>query len=175
MEYINLVNLEGKRVGKVEKIKAHKEKKLHLAFSILVFNEKKEMLIHKRSLNKYHSPGLWTNTCCSHPKFGESLENATHRRLKEEMGFDCEMKKIFDFIYKKEFENGLTEYEFDNVYIGKYNGESIKPDENEVFEYKWIDYNELIRDISKNPKKFTVWFKKIIEIIENKNINIFGG
>ena len=100
MEYINLVNLEGKRIGKVEKIKAHKEKKLHLAFSILVINEKKEMLIHKRSLNKYHSPGLWTNTCCSHPKFGESLETAVHRRLKEEMGFDCKMNKVFDFVYK---------------------------------------------------------------------------
>ncbi len=125
MEEVILVDENDNELGKEEKLKAHKEGKLHRCFSILIFNSKEELLIQKRAKNKYHSGGLWANTCCSHPKPGEDTEIAAHRRLKEEFGFDCELKQLFNFTYKKTFDNGLTENEFDHVFIGITNSEPI--------------------------------------------------
>ena len=116
------------------------------------------MLLQKRANSKYHSSGLWTNTCCSHPRHGESIEQAAHRRLKEELGFDCELNELSNFIYKIKLDHGLTENEFDHVFIGKYNGEVI-PNESEVGDIMWISISDLKDEIKKHPEKFTEWFK----------------
>ena len=157
-EEIILVDKNDKEIGTDEKMKVHQDGKLHRCFSIFVFNSKNKMLLQKRATEKYHCGGLWTNTCCSHPRKGELLKEATHRRLQEEMGFDCELKEIGDFIYKAEFDNGLTEHEYDHVFTGKFDGE---PDLNpaEADDYKWISSEELKKEIKKNPESFTVWFK----------------
>ncbi|GBD34035.1 Isopentenyl-diphosphate Delta-isomerase [bacterium HR34] len=160
-EKIILVDENDNEIGFEEKLEVHKKGKLHRAFSIFVFNSKGELLIQKRAKNKYHSGGLWTNTCCSHPHPGENLEEAVHRRLKEEMGFDCNLKEIFSFIYKVKFENGLTENELDHVFIGVYDGE-VKPNQNEVEDFKWVNINTLLKDIQFNEDKYTYWFKLIL-------------
>ncbi|MEM1545600.1 MAG: isopentenyl-diphosphate Delta-isomerase [Candidatus Methanomethylicia archaeon] len=161
-EEVVLVDEDDNEIGVEEKIKAHKEGKLHRAFSIFIFNSRGEMLLQKRARNKYHSGGLWSNACCSHPKPGESLEQAVHRRLKEEMGFDCDLKRVFYFIYKADLNNEFTEYELDHVFIGKYDGE-INPNRNEVEDWKWISINDLKEDIKQNPNKYTVWFKIVLD------------
>ena len=143
---------------------------MHRAFSILIFNNKKELLIHKRESSKYHSGGLWTNTVCSHPKPGEKTEDAAHRRLKEEMGFDCPLKELFHFIYKAKIKN-LIEHEIDHVFVGFYNGDP-NPDPEEIEDIKWISIKEIKEDIKNNPDKYTYWFKIIINNYENK-INTF--
>lgn len=153
--------------GPIEKMEAHYKGVLHRAFSILVFNSDNQLLLHKRSLKKYHSPGLWTNTCCSHPRFGEDLQNATYRRLQEEMGFTCELKEIFSFVYKVKLEDNLFEHEYDHVFLGLYNGEVI-PDEEEVDDYKWVDINELKSDITDNPQLYTYWFKILFSRAESE-------
>jgi len=152
-----LVDENDKEIGTEFKIKTHREGKLHRAFSIFVFNSKGQLLLQKRSPKKYHSGGLWSNTCCSHPRPGEKTLAAAHRRLKEEMGFDCDLKEVSTLRYKVEFENELTEYEFDHIFTGKFNGE-IKINKGEVEEFKWIYPDDLIADIKKNPKKYTFWF-----------------
>lgn len=170
MEEVILVDENDNSIGTCEKIEAHRNGgKLHRAFSVFIFNSRGEMLLQKRSIKKYHFGGLWTNACCSHPRPGEKIEDAAHRRLKEEMGFDCPLKKIFSFIYKATFKNGLTEREFDHVFIGFYDGD-VKPNPNEADGYAWIDVNELKKDIIENPKKYpdfpekyTPWFKKAFE------------
>ncbi len=161
VELVTLVDKEDNVVGKEEKLSAHKEPKLHRAISILIFNSKGEMLIHKRADEKYHAPGLWTNACCSHPRPSESYEQAALRRLPEEMGFNCELEKTFKFTYYAEFTNGLAEYEMDQVFFGNYNGK-IKPNPKEVSDYKWINVDELLKDIFYEPKKYTAWFKIIL-------------
>lgn len=130
-----LVNKKNKKIGVEEKIKVHKEGKLHRAFSIFVFNSKGELLIQQRAKIKYHSGELWSNTCCGHPKPNESYQKAVHRRLKEEMGFDCNIKKLFCFIYKIDFKNGLIENEYDCVFIGEFDG-MPKPNTKEIKNYK---------------------------------------
>ena len=119
------------------------------------------MLLQQRARTKYHSGGLWTNTCCSHPRTGESVEDAAHRRLKEEMGFDCELNHAFTFIYKAALDHELTENELDHVFIGYYDGE-MHPDANEVESFKWMNPDELKSDLEQNPENYTVWFKKAI-------------
>lgn len=168
-EIITAVNKEDKEIGPIEKMEAHHNGILHRAFSILIFNSNNELLLQKRALNKYHSPRLWTNTCCSHPRFGEKLKDAIYRRLKEEMGFVCELKEAFSFVYKVEFEDGLFEHEFDHVFIGKYNGNVI-PNKDEVEDYKWVNIEELKRDIEKNPEAYTYWFKILFDKIKNYNL-----
>ena len=128
------------------------------SFSILIFNDKGEFLIHKRAEGKYHSSGLWTNTCCSHPKAGESLELAIHRRLQEEMGFDCPMSAAFQFTYKAEFDNGMIEHEYDHVLIGEFNG-SATPNPEEVEEWKFMAIADIESGIEENPEQYTEWFK----------------
>lgn len=162
MEEVVLVDKNNKKIGTCEKLKAHKEALLHRAFSIFVFNSKGELLLQQRAKEKYHCPKLWTNTVCSHPRPNETYSKAVHRRLIEEMGFDCKLKKKFGFIYKAEFDNGLTEYEYDCVFIGKYDKEPI-PNPEEVMDYKWLTLDDLKKDVKINPKKYTPWIKLILE------------
>ena len=157
-EKVILLDESGKEIGEEEKIKAHREGKLHRAFSIFVFNSKGQLMIHQRAKGKYHSGGLWTNTCCSHPRPGEKLEEAIHRRLKEEMGFDCDLKEIFSFTYKAKL-GELFEHEHDHVFIGTFNGEP-EPNPGEVEDWKWIGPEELKKDMEENPDKYTYWFKE---------------
>jgi len=166
-ERVILVDEQDKEVGTMEKIEAHEKALLHRAFSIFVFNDAGQMMLQRRALSKYHSPGLWTNTCCSHPRPGESLEEATWRRIVEEMGFACEMHEVFSFIYKAAFDRGLTEHELDHVFMGLHNGDPlINPDE--VEEWKWIDVDDLLKDIDQFPDKYTVWFKIAVKEMEDK-------
>lgn len=160
-----LVDEQDNEIGTEEKLKAHQKGKLHRALSILVFNSKNEVLIQQRAKTKYHTPGLWTNTCCSHPRKGEKTKDAAHRRLKEEMGFDCELDEKFSFVYKAEFENGLTEHEYDHVFFGKFDG-TPKPDPQEADDYKWVSMDELKKDIKTHPQKYTPWFMMILEKVD---------
>lgn len=164
-----LVDKNNRRIGIEEKTKAHKEGKLHRAFSIFVFNSNRDLLIQQRAKIKYHSGGLWSNTVCSHPMPNETYQQAVHRRLREEMGFDCKLKKIFCFIYNAGFQNGLAENEFDCVFIGKFDGEP-KPNRREIVNYKWIPVRELKKDIVKNPNRYSVWLKKALDGIKPSQI-----
>lgn len=160
MKKVVLVDLHDQEIGTEEKIKAHKEGLLHRAFSVFVVNGRNELLIQQRSAEKYHSPLLWTNTCCSHPESGEDLEEAAHKRLLEEMGFDCTLHKLFQFKYRADFENGLTEHEIDHVYLGIYNADP-KPDHLEVNDWKWEKLDALEAKMLENPENYTYWFKHI--------------
>jgi isopentenyl-diphosphate Delta-isomerase len=163
MNYINLVNKKGERIGKIEKLEAHKDGKLHEAFSIFIFNKNGELLIQKRASSKYHSGGLWSNTCCSHPKVSEKLEQAVHRRLKQEMGFDCNLKKIYSFIYKTKYlSKELIEHELDHVFFGYIDSVKIKINRKEVVDYKWIKLKDLKKYAKINPKKYSEWLKIIL-------------
>lgn len=157
MDHVILVDDNNNAIGEMEKIEAHEKGLLHRAFSIFIFNEKNEILLHRRALSKYHSGGLWTNACCSHPKPNESVIDAGHRRLMEEMGFDCGLEEKFSFIYNTKFENGLTEHEFDHVLLGTYNG-LITPNSDEVHSFKYIDLVTLKQEIQEQPELFTIWF-----------------
>ena len=149
-----LVNEHDDMVGVMEKMEAHRQGLLHRAFSIFIFNSKGEMLLQQRAISKYHSGGLWTNACCSHPMPGEKTIDAAQRRLKEELGFETPVEKIFDFVYKAEFDNGLIEHEFDHVFAGEYDGQlSINPDEVNEFCYK--ELSEIKNTLQTHPQKYT--------------------
>ena len=164
-EKVILVDKKDWPLGEMEKMEAHKKAVLHRAFSIFIFNDKNELMLQRRALSKYHSPGLWTNTCCSHPRPGEEVLEAGHRRLQEEMGFDCELHKIFDFIYKAELDQGLTEHEFDHVLFGRFNQDpAINPDE--VDDWKWMNMEELAADMEAHADKYTVWFRIAFERVK---------
>jgi len=160
-EEIVLVNEKDKIIGARDKFKVHLDGDLHRAFSILVFNPNGELLIQKRNLNKYHSGGLWSNTCCSHQRCNEPLNKSIHRRLKEEMGFDCNLKEIFSFKYYIKFKNNLIENELDHVFIGFFEGEPIG-NKKEVAEFKWISLKNLRTDMVINPNLYSHWFKIMI-------------
>ena len=153
-----MVDEQDVQTGTMEKMEVHQKALLHRAFSVFIFNDKGEMLLHKRADKKYHSGGLWTNACCSHPRPGEETLAAAQIRLYEEMGFNTELKKAFDFIYKAPFDNGLTEHEFDHVYIGNYNGD-ITPNAEEVSDYCFKSIEEVKNSIKTHPHKYTEWFK----------------
>ncbi len=156
--HVILVDKNDQPLGIMDKLEAHEKGLLHRAFSVFVFNDQGQLMVHQRALTKYHSPGLWTNTCCSHQQKGETSLEAAHRRLEEEMGFDCDMEEIFEFVYRAEFSNGLTEHEYDHVFIGHFNElPNINPDE--VNAWKWIDPKELSADLLANPSAYTEWFK----------------
>ena len=164
-----LVDEQDNPIGVEEKLAAHKKGLLHRAFSVFVFNSKGELLIQKRAKAKYHSGGLWTNTCCSHQAPGEETVAAAHRRLKEEMGFDCDVREISSLLYKTSFDNGLIEHEFDHILIGIYNGpiDHVNPDEAEDF--KWITPDELLANMKKSPFSFTYWFRlSIRDVLEKR-------
>ena len=159
-EFVVLVDQDDQKLGLMEKQQAHVAGLLHRAFSVFVFNSNGELMIQQRAASKYHSPTLWTNTCCSHPRDNETYEQAAHRRLKEEMGFDCDLEFKFSFIYKAHLDNNLTEHELDHVFIGTYNDEpKLNPEE--VMAYRWVDLMDLKKDIEKNPQNYTAWFKII--------------
>jgi isopentenyl-diphosphate Delta-isomerase len=158
---IPLLNDSDQIIGYEEKMRVHELGLLHRAFSILIYNKKGEMLIHQRALEKYHSPGLWTNACCGHPNQNESMEAAVKRRLQEEMGFTCELKYSFVFRYRATFDNGLIENEIDHVYVGVYDEEFI-PNPEEVADFKWLTLDFLRNDAKQNPEKYTYWFKEIL-------------
>lgn len=165
-EKVILVDAEDNPVGTEAKMQAHLNGDLHRAISILIYNTKGEMLLQQRALSKYHTPGLWTNACCSHPRPGESTSGAAKRRLVEEMGMEAELNEKFTFIYKAHFDNGLTEHELDHVFIGITDTDpAINPDE--VNDFKWISMNELLRDISTNPENYTIWFRIILQEMNN--------
>ena len=167
MTEVVLVNERDEPVGTMEKIEAHRRAHLHRAFSVFIFNGKGEMLLQQRALTKYHSGGLWTNACCSHPLPGEDILDAAKRRLAEEMGFATDLRKIFDFIYRADFSNGLTEYEFDHVFIGTYENESvIFPDKQEVSDFCFKSMDEINEILKLQGKKFTSWFRIAFPMVE---------
>lgn len=157
-EQVILVDELDNAIGTMEKMEAHEKGILHRAFSVFIFNSKGELLLQQRALTKYHSAGLWTNTCCSHPSPSENTLDAAKRRLKEEMGLACELNYKTSFIYKTNFDNGLIEHEFDHVFFGNCDHEpSINLEE--VERYLWKDVIEIMDDIKKDPEKYTSWFK----------------
>jgi isopentenyl-diphosphate Delta-isomerase len=161
-DLIALVNPNDEITRFAEKQMVHIEGLLHRAFSVFVFNSQGELMIHQRAHEKYHSPSLWTNTCCSHLPPGMEMEEAVHSRLIDEMGFDTQLKFVEKFHYKIEFDNGLTENEIDHIYVGLYDGKPF-PNNDEVAGYKWISLPDLKEDIGKNPDQYTYWFKYIID------------
>ncbi len=156
-EKVVLVDLNDQPIGTMGKMEAHEKALLHRAFSIFVMNSKKELLIQQRAFGKYHSPGLWTNTCCSHQREGESNLDAGNRRLMEEMGMAVPMEELFTFIYKASFDNGLTEHELDHVMVG-FSDEDPKINIDEVAAFKWMHINAVKEDLENNPNDYTVWF-----------------
>lgn len=161
-EEVVLVNDIDEVIGVAEKLAAHLSGDLHRAFSIFVFNSAGQMLLQKRAASKYHSKGLWSNTCCGHPRLGESTQEASRRRLYEEMGFRCEVRKVFAFTYYAELDGGLFEHEYDHVFVGHFDG-SPTPNQDEVGDWKWVDLSALRLDIQQNPEQFTYWFKVSLE------------
>ena len=160
-EQVVLVDPRGREIGVEEKLKAHREGKLHRAFSVFIFNTQRELLLQKRAKTKYHSAGLWTNACCSHPRPGETYHHAAKRRLKEEMGFECELTGLFSFIYHAKLENNLFEHELDHVFVGYYDGQPA-PNPDEVADWKWMKIDALTRDVRENPEHYTYWFKLVL-------------
>ncbi|MFT5255741.1 MAG: isopentenyl-diphosphate delta-isomerase [Candidatus Paceibacteria bacterium] len=161
-EFVVLVDEKDKQIGLMPKMEAHEKGVLHRAFSVFILNESNELMLQQRALHKYHSPGLWTNTCCSHQRDGESNIEAGIRRLQEEMGFVADLKETTSFIYKAPFDNGLTEHEFDYILIGNYN-EVPLINEDEVAAWKWMSLEAVKTDIEELPNQYTVWFKIIFE------------
>ncbi len=153
-----LVDEQDNPVGAEEKIKAHREGLLHRAFSIFIFNKKGEMLLQQRAKDKYHSGGLWTNACCSHPVPGEKTADAAARRLKEELGFTTPLKKEFDFVYKTDFDNGLTEYEFDHVFTGIFEGQ-VRYNKEEVMDICYKTVPDISAALQSHPQEYTAWFR----------------
>ena len=166
-----LVDEHDREAGLMEKMEAHQKGLLHRAFSVLVFNNKGELLLQRRAFGKYHSEGLWTNTCCSHPIPGESILEAGKRRLFEEMGFTCELTEVFSFIYMASLENGLIEHELDYVLIG-FSDETPHLNLEEVSSFKWLSIDAIKAEIKDNPAQFTTWFRILIEEHENKIQNL---
>ncbi|MFV0539896.1 MAG: isopentenyl-diphosphate Delta-isomerase [Aestuariibaculum sp.] len=161
-ERVILVNENDEQIGTMPKMEAHEKALLHRAFSVFIFNSENELMLQQRAAHKYHSPSLWTNTCCSHQREDENNIEAGKRRLKEEMGFETELKEVTSFVYKAPFDNGLTEHEYDHVMIGYYNDvPHINPDEVEA--WKWMGLEAVKSDILKRPELYTEWFKIIFD------------
>lgn len=161
-EYVILVDEQDNDIGVMEKLQAHQLGVLHRAFSVFIFNDKEQLLLQQRSFTKYHSAGLWTNTCCSHPRPNETIKDAANRRLFEEMGMSCDLKIKTNFIYKTSFENGLIEHELDYVLIGSSN-QNPHINQDEVADYKWASISDIKTDIISNPNQYTSWFKIALE------------
>jgi isopentenyl-diphosphate delta-isomerase len=157
-EEVILVNENDEAIGVEEKLQTHLLGSLHRAFSIFIFNSAGQLRLQKRASTKYHSKGLWSNTCCGHPRPGESTGEASRRRLHEEMGFDCEVREVFEFIYHAELDNGLVEHEYDHVLVGRFDGKP-NPSLDEVDDWKWVGLATLKLDMRQNPGDFTYWFK----------------
>jgi isopentenyl-diphosphate delta-isomerase len=173
IDEVILVDENDSEIGQMEKLEAHQKGLLHRAFSIFIFNYKGEILLQKRALSKYHSAGLWTNACCSHPRPNEAIEDAANRRLAEEMNLKLELKYLFKFTYKTEFENNLTEHEIDHVFIAHSNSEPVL-NPNEAIDFKYISQSDLINDLIDNPSHYTSWFRicihKVLEKAKNSQL-----
>lgn len=165
-EKVILVNELDEQIGLMGKQEAHQKAILHRAFSVFIFNNDGDVMLQQRAAHKYHSPSLWTNTCCSHQRDGEGNIEAGKRRLKEEMGFTTQLDELVSFIYKAPFDNGLTEHEFDHVLIGNYN-DAPQINKDEVANWKWMGVNAIKNDIDKNPQIYTEWFKIIFDKFYN--------
>ncbi|MGB1075225.1 MAG: isopentenyl-diphosphate Delta-isomerase [Flavobacteriales bacterium] len=166
-DHVILVDEEDRELGTMEKMAAHEQGVLHRAFSIFVFNAKNELLIHKRAKSKYHSGGLWTNTCCSHPRLGETVLKAAHRRLQEEMGMETDLVSQFTFIYFQELDKGLTEHELDHVLFGKSDAQP-QPNPDEVEAWRYISFSQLQEEMTNSPDDFTAWFKICFEAVAER-------
>lgn len=158
IEEVIIVDEKDRETGTMEKIEAHRKGVLHRAFSVFIMNSSGRLLLQKRALGKYHSPGLWTNTCCSHPRPGEHVYDAAVRRLQEEMGLTSDLTEAFSFIYRADFDNGLTEHEYDHVLVGISDIKPV-PDSDEVDSYEYVDLDYLTADLEANPSSYTVWFR----------------
>ncbi|MEM1269399.1 MAG: isopentenyl-diphosphate Delta-isomerase [Bacteroidota bacterium] len=156
-ESVVLVDENDRELGTAEKLQAHLDGQLHRAFSVFVFDRQGRTMLQQRALHKYHSPGLWSNTCCSHQRPGEATPDAAHRRLNEEMGFDCPVEPAFEFVYKVELQPGLFEHEYDHVLIGYYDGDA-DPNPEEVADWKWVDPSEVAADLNARPELYSHWF-----------------
>ncbi|RMB56079.1 isopentenyl-diphosphate Delta-isomerase [Dokdonia sinensis] len=161
-ELVILVDEQDNEIGLMPKMEAHEKAVLHRAFSVFILNDKNELMLQQRALHKYHSPGLWTNTCCSHQRQGETNVEAGKRRLQEEMGFQTDLKETVSFIYKAPFDNGLTEHEYDHVLLG-YSNEAPKINPDEVASWKWMEVAAVKDDIEQQPGLYTAWFKIIFD------------
>lgn len=166
MPDVVLVNAHDEPIGVMEKMEAHRMPHLHRAFSIFLFNNKGEMLLQQRAQGKYHSPGLWTNACCSHPYPGEAIADAANRRLKEELGIEVPLTKAFSFTYQAEFDNGLFEHEYDHVFVGEFNG-VLHPDPQEVGDYGYKSIDAIKADLESKPALYTPWFKIAMPYLES--------
>lgn len=166
MQQVILVNQLDEQVGIMEKMEAHEKALLHRAFSVFIFNTKGEMLLQQRAVKKYHSPGLWTNACCSHPMPGEEIYSAANRRLFEELGFRTTLTKAFHFTYKAEFDNGLTEHEFDHVFVGTYDGD-LNLNSDEVKDVCFQSAEKIEDDLITSPGHYTEWFKIAFPLLQN--------
>lgn len=166
MPDVVLVNAHDEPIGVMEKMEAHRMPHLHRAFSIFLFNSNGEMLLQQRAMEKYHSPGLWTNACCSHPFPGEPVADAANRRLMEELGIEVALTKAFSFTYQAEFENGLFEHEYDHVFVGGFDG-ILHPDPQEVADYRYKSIEAIKADLARNPSIYTPWFKIAMPYLEN--------
>ncbi len=176
-EHVVLVDTQDTPIGTAEKITAHRENLCHRAFSVFILRQKPaiEVLLQQRASNKYHSPNLWTNTCCSHPRPGEDTIQAGERRLKEEMGIDTSLISLGWFHYIAHFDNGLTENEIDHVLVGVMNTEKISPDKDEVKAYRWVAIAELKKELQTDPQRFTPWLKQALDIVEKNLVSILGS
>lgn len=161
-EQVILVNEQDQEIGLMSKMEAHEKAVLHRAFSVFILNKKGQLMLQQRAFHKYHSPGLWTNTCCSHQREGEDNIEAGKRRLQEEMGFSTSLEVLFNFIYKAPFDNGLTEHELDHVLLGYYEAPpQVNPEE--VAAWKWMDLEAVAEALKARPQDFTAWFKIIFD------------
>ena len=165
MPDVILVDTRDYCLGSMEKIKTHERGLLHRAFSVFIFNPEKELLLQQRAISKYHSSGLWSNTCCGHPAPGERTKASAEKRLYEEMGFTVPLKKRFHFVYQADFDNGLTEYEFDHVFIGRYEG-PVSPDKDEVAKYQYKSISAIKGWMQEEPELFTAWFHLAFPLLE---------
>ena len=161
-ESVMIVNTNGQAIGTMDKMAAHCSGTLHRAFSVFIFNSKGQLLLQQRAFDKYHSGALWTNTCCSHPRLGEFTLDAAHRRLKEEMGMDCDLIELFQFSYRHEFENGLIENEYDHVFMGISDDVPL-PNPAEVASFRYMDTDLLLFELFEQPDQYTAWFKICLE------------
>jgi isopentenyl-diphosphate delta-isomerase len=157
-ESVILVNSSDQMTGTMEKLQVHVAGKLHRAFSVFIFSHKGELLLQQRASGKYHSPGLWTNACCGHPRPGEETADAAHRRLIEEMGIDCFLTPVFQFTYEAALDNGLTEHEFDHVFFG-ISDQLPAPEPEEVGDYQYLPLDSIEHDLIERPGTYSEWLK----------------
>ena len=160
-----LVDTNDRPIGRAEKLDAHQRGLLHRAFSLMIQDEDGRFLLQRRALSKYHSGGLWTNTCCSHPRHGESLTAASQRRVREELGMTCEPRQVGHFLYRASLEHGLVEHELDHVLVATWNGESPRPDPGEVMDWRWISGDRLRYELRRRPEWFTVWLAPVLQCV----------